>query len=568
MISDVYEPLARYRDEFASAFLKNQQEKFSELANRSGVDIKRNRELVAGIDRTGKAARKSRGVKVFLLVLWIVSFFAAGILAVLEFLDGNESLSSSHILIAVGCCAAGGLFLWLFFKENKRLKQLLGRIQEMKKAAWEQMKPLNDLYTWNVTTDLIEKTVPRLQFDPYFSAQRLEDLRRLFGWDDSFNDGRSILFALSGAINGNPFVFGEFMEMEWRTKTYTGSITISWTEREQGVDGKYHTVRKYQTLTASVTKPIPVHLKRKVLIYGNDAAPNLVFSRTPSDLSGKEDGIITSLRKKHGIRKLQKLAEKMDTDYTLTENQDFELLFHATDRDNEVEFRLLFTVLAQAQMLQLLQDRETGFGDDFTFLKRKKVNILFSDHLDKTPINTDPRTFMDYDFDRAAQNFLSFNESYFKNIYFSLAPLLAIPLYQQTRTYEEIYRDILTTPSSFWEHEAVANFHGAEYFRHADCITESILKTRLLERTNDGSRVAVTAYGFRGVKRVDHVTVFGGDGRFHSVPVHWVEYLPVNRTSEMRLSEGSRPEDFDSRKESSPSAVFYRSIYSYIMKKQ
>ena len=36
---------------------------------------------------------------------------------------------------------------------------------------------------------------------------------------------------------------------------------------------------------------------------------------------------------------------------------------------------------------------------------------------------------------------------------------------------------------------------------------------------------------------MDFVTVFGGDGGFHSVPVHWVEYIPVSKQSVVRLKQ-------------------------------
>ena len=47
MIEDVYEPLARYRDEFREKFATLAREKFKELTDRSGVDVRANRALVA-----------------------------------------------------------------------------------------------------------------------------------------------------------------------------------------------------------------------------------------------------------------------------------------------------------------------------------------------------------------------------------------------------------------------------------------------------------------------------------------------------------------------------------------
>ena len=49
MIEDVYEPLARYRDEFQQKFATLTREKFKELTNRSGIDVGANRALVAEI---------------------------------------------------------------------------------------------------------------------------------------------------------------------------------------------------------------------------------------------------------------------------------------------------------------------------------------------------------------------------------------------------------------------------------------------------------------------------------------------------------------------------------------
>ena len=46
------------------------------------------------------------------------------------------------------------------------------------------------------------------------------------------------------------------------------------------------------------------------------------------------------------------------------------------------------------------------------------------------------------------------------------------------------------------------------------CITQNILKTELVNRSGNVSDVKVTAYGYRGVKRVDHKDVYGGDGSY------------------------------------------------------
>ena len=166
----------------------------------------------------------------------------------------------------------------------------------MKEQAWNQMAALNRLYDWDVFTRMMSKTVPRLEFDPYFTTQRLVDLRKTYGWNDSFNTERSVLYSHSGLINGNPFVICRTRKMEMGEKTYHGQKTIFWTTTETGPDGKPRTISHSETLHASVTAPYPNYFERTRLIYGNTAAPDLTFYRKPSGLAGKEG----SLRYKWG----------------------------------------------------------------------------------------------------------------------------------------------------------------------------------------------------------------------------------------------------------------------------
>lgn len=156
---------------------------------------------------------------------------------------------------------------------GKQINALKSLISKKTDEAREQMRPLNELYTWDIPIALIEKTVPRLDFDPYLTTQRLDDLKRIFGWDDSFTDGKSILFSQSGVINGNPFVFGEYLRMVWSTKTYTGYKTISWRESVTDGNGRRRTVTRTQTLSAMRQQALSKILKRQ--------APNLRQRRSP-----------------------------------------------------------------------------------------------------------------------------------------------------------------------------------------------------------------------------------------------------------------------------------------------
>ncbi len=551
MIEDVYEPLERYDQEFRDAFAQNARDEFEKLVEQSGIDVAANQTLCAEIHRleADKArVERRRACWGWLMVLGWVIVIACAALACYQWFALEpaqrgpyfEWMTWGGVAVAAGVVLV--IFIWLrpeYNKADQEVKELASVISGKIDIATQQLAPLNALYDWDITAQLIEKTVPRIAFDSFFNAGRLRELHEEFGWDDSFNDGKSVLFSQTGEINGNPFAFGELHTMEWGTKTYEGTKHISWTEQVRGQDGKMRTVTRHETLHAYVTKPIPVYGKVGCLIYGNEAAPNLVFTRTPNSLSGKEDGFFTNIQKKYEMHKLKAKARNLDDEsqYTLMSNHDFELLFHADDRNDEVEFRLLFTPLAQRQMLLLLKDKKVGYGDDFAFIKNKLYNVIFPRHLNTMSLDTDPSQFRDWDLERARVTFQTFNENYFKATYFALAPLLSIPLYQQTRTRRDIYGTPSDARACFWEREAIANYHGEKKFQHPDCITENILKTQLVSEHDGVSEVAVTAYGYRGEKRFDIVRVFGGDGKWHDVRVDWIEYLPVQRTSSMILAE-------------------------------
>lgn len=570
MVQDVYEPLARYRDEFRARHAALTREKFAAFVRTSGVDVAANRRTVSvivALERRAGAVRTRRNVLAFLATM---GFLAAAAGVGCLFLEAEQTMRAKALAVAGGVAAL--LFaVWMLVIRSRftdGLRALESRIDTFRRRAWEQMAPLNALFTWDVPVKLVEATVPRLAFDPYFSARRLADLRRLCGWDDAFNEGRSVVGSQSGVINGNPFVFGDCLVENWGEETYTGSLSISWLEEEEDDEGHVHLVRRHETLHASVTKPCPFYAHDKVLIYGNDAAPNLTFTREPSDLSGENPGFWKSLRKRWALRRLEAFSRNLedDSNYTIMANREFETLFETKNRDNEVEYRLLFTALAQIQMLALLNDRKVGYGDDFTFQKRHRINVLRATHLDEAELDTDPARFRHWSVDAAGRIFQTFNEKFFKDVYFSLAPILAIPLYQQTRPHADIWKGVVDEePSSFWEHESIANYHGEEAFRPDDCATRCILKTRVLRRDDDGARVAVTAHGYRTEERVDYVSVWGGDGNLHEVPVHWDEYLPVSRTREMILTERANPASrFRAAFEHAAVSVFRRSIYSYL----
>lgn len=544
-VQDILDPLTEYAEVFYPRFLKVAEETFARMAAEAQVDEKANRETCKQIYATeaaGETLKTSREGWVFVCVLlWICT--ATGFILPLCMTRYWPPELVGGLLLGATC-----LFFLLIFYIHPRLRALKeelqtlqGKVLKLKEKAWEQMAPLNELYDWDLLARMMTQTVPRLQFDPYVTTQRLAQLEEIYGWDPSFYQDRSVIYAHSGRINGNPFVICRTRSIEMGSKTYYGHKTIYWSDIEYDSEGHARTVTRAETLEATVTAPYPHFPESTRLIYGNTAAPDLIFSRKKSGLAAREDSL--AYRRKH--RKLKRKTRKLEKkDYTFIGNEAFEVAFDTSDRNHNTQFALLFTPLAQENLLKLLKDERHGFGDDFDFYKERMINTLIPDHLQEICFDMDPRGFHHFDFRKAQVKFQGFSLAYFQAIYFSLAPLLCIPMYQQIRSHQDIYEEDAAPRSAFWEHEALANHWGQHHFKHKDCVTDCILKT---ETTPLGAPnqalISVTAHGFRKEGRLSYVSVRGGDGRYHDVPVHWDEYLPVTGLGHIRIEEDLREEE-------------------------
>lgn len=533
MSHDVHEPVAYYQSALEQAHLQNTSAFFEDLVSKSGVDEERNSATVREIRKLEKLLAEASTSSGLWKALRIALYVAA-----VAFLYWAITW---HPAWAVGIAVIAAVVL---FKLNPRIQviddqrgQLKAERDRLESEAWQQMEPLNRLYDWADFAALAHKTFPQIELDPYCTNVRLDHLHQTYGWNDHFNDDRAVCFAHSGQSSGNPFMLGQTVRHWMGTKTYEGSLSISWTERERRADGKWVTVTRNETLQASVTKPFPEFADETVLIYGNQMAPSLSFSREPSSLSGLDDGILSNWRKSLAIKRLEAKARNIDNKFTVMANREFDSLFGATDRDNEVQFRLLFTPLAQQEMVNLLKDRKIGYGDRFCFRKSMMINLIEPAWMYGKNISSDPGLFRHYEIEQARTTFNAYHNDLFKAVYFCFAPLLSIPLYQQHRPQGDIDKDILQGVSCFWEHEAIAYFMGEDTFRHPESITRNILKTKAALES-DGAQIAeVSAYGYRGVQRVDYISVRGEDGNDHKVPVEWIEYIPVVRVSQILLHD-------------------------------
>lgn len=572
-IQDLLEPESLFKHQLKDQHHDNVVNFFNELVEKSGVNKDEN---IANCDKIYAKQQQSKVVEskiskskiVKTLAILSIIFGSITLVAcVLLFVNSSALPGVIALLVGLSMLTGGILLLALVVKPrvkryNEILTKLRKEIDELTALAWSQMSPLNALFDDMMPAQLFHKSVPLIEMDRIFDTKKLEFLIEKYDFHSRSKDNISTLNIQSGSILGNPFVVFKDLEMNMVPHRYEGTLVITYRVRHYGKNGSYY-VTHTQTLRAYVTKPRPQYSEDTYLLYGNEAAPNLTFSRGPSSINQYDEKGLEKYVRKHESD-LYKMAEKemkKGGQYTPLGNAEFELFFGGLNRDNEVEYRLLFTPLAQKSMLSLLKSN-TGYGDDFSFYKVKKLNRIISIHSQGDTLFINHHSFYDFDFRKIEQKFIELNDDYFKALYFDFAPLMSIPLYQQHKAHEYIYKG--TIPSNFtnYEHEVISNKYNQKEFVDPLTTTRAILKTTFANKTGEQDNVMVTAHSFQAIKRIEYVPTLGGDGCMHNVPVTWYEYIPLEKTTPIVVGDtGTSYPEF--RQTGNNDVIFSRGLVSY-----
>jgi hypothetical protein len=565
----LFKPRDMYQKELKGKFHENAIEYFEELAKETKTDVELNTKHVNeykkacdDLENAQKILGKKKRLKHFIVFLIVLCFIACGICALITaygFTEHHYSSSNWYVpfalilgaLVALG--GAIGFILLIKKKINVAIKNQEGFVAEIEQrrddalsSCYADMAALNASFDWNMPAIVMEKTTPILDLDPFFSIARAKYFEEKFNANLDEDENTSVVGLLSGNIQGNPFLLEKTFDCDYHSKKWDGSLTITWTTTSYDSKGNSYTKTHTQTLYASVYHDAPFYGGITKLLYGNEAAPHLSFSRDPSGASkmnAKEQEKFVAKK----VKEIQKQADKAITSgssFTRMGNDKFDVFFGGTDRDNEVEYRLLFTPLAQANELDLITNPEP-FGDDFTFVKRNMMNLIISDHSQKFDYSTNPEFYTHYDYSISKAKFVGYCDDFIENLFFDLAPLISIPLYQMHKTHEYIYGQDFSSYLPNSEHEVMANHMDPSCFipDKADPSLPLILKTSFIQKDGKSDRVNVHAYSYMTTEMIDYVPVKGGDGYFHDVPVHWIRYDRVDSDNVMELrSIGTKKE--------------------------
>ena len=545
-----FDPYDYYKGILKQEVNDKSTELIENVTKNANIDLELNKKLAKETQELEKKIAENNSKKnisnvigTILIVLGIVGIIAA-IYGVYKLYLHDRELSSVLALV-IGLIVAIVCFVLYFAvlrknvnKFNNILSKLNKEYNNKKNEAWQTLSTLRNNLNFKQYVDFVNSLNTTIKLDYEVDRKKVLILTKAYNLNFDFGDYESILDIYSGTIDSNPFVRVLLKKEEMRNTTYTGTRVVTWTERVRDSKGHTRTVTRSQTLVANYTAPAPYYQTYSLIIYGNGAAPKLTFSRYPSGLPLDHDEKDVEKLVKKRTADLEELTEKAIKEgktFTTLANNDFDALFYAIDRNNETEFRLLFTPLAQQNMVELITATDT-YGDDFTFIKRNKLNFVSSNHANSEITFNYNKYLNYYDYELLKKDYINDLNSSFYSLYFDLAPILAIPLYQMNEAPlidEDNYKQQITLQ----EAEAFVNHMNLDLFRHKATATDQILKLKRINNYNNTDTFNVTSHSFSKFKRTTLVAVPCQNGRIYNVPVDWYEYNPLIAESKVAISQ-------------------------------
>ena len=554
----VYRPRELYEHQLKDQYHKAAEGFYEDLASTAGLDKNLNAMHVKAYEAAeeeAKIARKklsgAKAGKGWTIAGMIIAFVAAVIFIVIGVLNG----AWWGYLVGAVLAALGVLCIVMLCTNIKKAVAAAQAIVDEKEAAakaakdlcYQDMAALNEMLDDSMPGQVMERCTPIIDLDPVFSPERLCYMEERFGMGEETDPDTSVLGVLSGHISGNPFVLERVFRHEVRDHVYHGELTITWTTTHRDSKGNTYTETHTQTLHAEAVHPAPEYWRETRLIFGSEVAPHLHFTRSPSGMSGKSEKEMAKFIKGRvkALDKLEEKAVKEGKNFTKLGNEEFDALFGADDRDHEVEFRVMYTALAQRNILDLIKNPEP-YGDDFYMVKDGMLTSVASAHSQNFDYYADAESFRHYDFKSGKQNFVSYCDAFIRGLFFDLAPILSVPLYQIHEPHDYIYNDQYPTNMTSFEHEVMINRMSKHLFmpEGADPSLPLVLKQANARKISGADEVCVRSRSYHTTPRVDYIPKLGGDGRWHDVPVHWTQYDEVECSRNVGLvdSKKTRPQ--------------------------
>lgn len=517
-----------YENEFEPLHRKLAEDLFDAAKKEAGLEKSESAlisKLVEDIDREVNAIRRIlmqlNLAIAFAVLIWILCMVIAGVFQIILL----------YITVGPIGIVAIGVLAHLQVKQRKKMKdddskhrKSMGELQETIRTFVIKLEHLNDIMRKDATQELLAKTLPFVSFDDSFERSRQDELETEFGFkaiSDALKHadcGFTPVSCLSGHVNGYPFILanGNCLSMDTRRCLKQGIVDLSGYLRSENAE-----------INISKDISLEVHYPRffseSILIYGNDACPELSFARTPF---GNRDSDID--RHMESIKEAlfgTEVEKALKPDKSERPGMEFARRLNFSNISDFSEFEKLFTPLSRKKLEDLASDIDEH---EFYFFKLKKLNIIVS----RTPLpQYDYQSVMDeYNpfYEERSDYFISHHMDSLKSTFYAMAPLITIPLYEKSNRKQ--MKPAIESKSIYadWQHQAIACEMDERLTRPKGTITKMMIDTELVSSDMEKDVVKITAKSFRTESKV--VTERNGKSiRRFAVSLDYEEHIEEER---------------------------------------
>ncbi|MDR0857111.1 MAG: hypothetical protein LBM76_01835 [Mycoplasmataceae bacterium] len=445
---------------------KNKQiveETLDSLIKSAGVNEEKNKETVAEIDRLDDVISKI-----------------------------NSASSQKKTFLVLCFILLPLIFIWLplyFHAKNKHnallsaegaqdVSEVIAKRDKEVKTAYEQVNPLLNLIQTKLIMDIIEKTTGFIKFDDFLS----EVNKKEFAPKISFNDNESVQSCLSLSLFKNAAVIIKKLEMSTYMHTWYGTASYR--------DSKGNT----STRMISTSLPAPKFSYETTVAIKNDIAESLNFNN---------------------YDKAKKLLP--------LEVREFNKRFPCW-RNDEAQFRMLFTVLAQEEMLKVLDvnndfimekdgkittvtDTSSALDNNKPdrhrvkeYLRKGNDEFMSWNNSDNSPkISLSATNVYHYDLATIKENFIQLNESAFKDIYYMISPIIVFPAYQHFGKNKPLTEK--DWPSEYYIEGIINDGTNIEYIK-PNINTQHIIKVSFVKDEGKCAKYNIECKGYHAYRDV------------------------------------------------------------------
>lgn len=457
--------------------------------------------------------------------------FTAGILYFIynfvEFL--NDTQNKSFMIMSISLFA--GLIMLFFiykFTLGKFLSKLDAELLEFSNTK-NEIKRLAESHTFQFTglisdltfSSMLTQIMPNVKFDEDVSTKNQSKYNMTY----TSLDKSAVIAFKTGSIEGNPFSFVTSRNTGSTKKTYTGRRVVNWSKVTKYTDGSKQTKNYSETLTGSIEKPAIRYLYSTHLLYYHEACDTLSFVRNPQKIKGDVDDFVQKAEKKQ-IKKFENAAY-INKDYTPLSNTTFEALFETKDRSDEVNYRVFFSPVAQANLAKLIK-LNNEVDNDFSYEKNNQVHKI-SNKTNAHDLVFGHQDIEDFDIIKVKEKFQQKFLEFFDQVFFSLTPILSIPDLNE-KCDQLVDNDYSNFPPD--AHEMLVNNLPNSFHSPKGCIPTTIAKTALIQKYENADHVAVRTTGYTISTAWDYASVKAKrDGEYYNVPIQYDCYNAVSRES-------------------------------------